>query len=305
MRPLFLELDDALEGQDHLVAEGREAGGLRIEAQDLGPSLRLWSRPPALDALRNRLRDVRAAGPELVFAGSGDFHHVAPLLIERAMETSHAEDVTVVHFDNHPDWVLFDNGMHCGSWAGRAARLPGVTRLITVGVCSDDIDRPKPQGVDLDLIADGRLELYAYRAPRGAASVDLRGRSWPTIETLGESAFADLLAERIATEAVYITIDKDVLRPEDAITNWDQGGASLALLETLIQQIAQRHRLIGADIVGDWSTPRYGGGVLPALLKRGEALLDQPWRTPDRQSARTINLAANRRLLRLFTQAGS
>ena len=306
MRPVFLDLDGAFEGQDDLVAEALDADGQQVAARDLGPALRLWSRPAALDALCERLRQARPSeGPDLVFAGSGDFHHVTPLLLRRAVEASYAGPVTVVHFDNHPDWVLFDNGLHCGSWVGRAARTPGVARLITVGVCSRDIDRPKPEGADLDLVADGRLELYAYRDPRGGRNVSLCGRDWPTVETLGETAFADLLASRIQTDAVYITVDKDVLRAEDAVTNWDQGETSLTLLETLIQRVLEDHRLIGADIVGDWSVPRYGGGLVPALLKRGEALLDQPWRGPDRPTARRLNEAVNRRLLRMFVQVAA
>ena len=306
MRPVILDLDGAFEGQDDLVAEALSADGATVAARDLGPALRLWSRPPALEALRRRLGEATSReGPDLVFTGSGDFHHVSPLLIERAIAASDAGPVTVVHFDNHPDWVLFENGLHCGSWVGQAARLPGVSRLLTVGVCSHDIDRPSPQGADLELIEDGRLELYAYREPRGAANVSLCGRDWPTIETVGEGAFVDFLASRIETDAVYITIDKDVLRAEDAITNWDQGRTSLTLLEALIQRIAQNHRLIGADIVGDWSSPRYGGGVVASLLKRGEAMLDQPWRGPDRKAALRVNEAVNRRLLRLFVQVAA
>jgi hypothetical protein len=306
MRPVFLDLDGAYDGQPTLVDEAMTMGGDCVDARDLGPSLRLWSRPASLDMLRERLRRSTAPdGPTLVFAGSGDFHHVTPLLLQRAIEASYTDPVTVIHFDNHPDWVLFENGMHCGSWVGAAARLPGVSRVVTVGVCSADIDRPKPSGADLDLIVQGRLEMYAYRDPRGGPTVTLCGRQWPTVETLGEPAFADLLMSRIATDAVYITIDKDVLRAADAVTNWDQGQTSLALLETLIQRIGENHRLIGADVVGDWSAPHYGPGLLPALLKRGEALLDQPWRGPHRQSAQQLNEAVNQRLLRLFAQVAA
>lgn len=302
LTPLLLDLDGAFENQDALVEETRAAGGGQVAARDLGPALRLWSRPAALDALRERLGRAAPASPSLVFTGSGDFHHVSPLLIERALEASWSGPVTVVHFDNHPDWVRFENGLHCGSWVGRAARAAGVAKVITVGVCSHDIDQPKPQGAQLDLVADGRLELYAYRNPRGGETVSLCGFDWPTIETLGEAAFADLLASRIDTDAVYITIDKDVLRADDAVTNWDQGQTSLSLLETLVQRVVDGHRVVGADVVGDWSAPHYGGGVVAALLKRGEALLDQPWRGPDRVLAQRVNETVNRRLLRLFVQ---
>ena len=267
MRPLFLNLDAALEAQPALRDQG---GGLTVEARDLGPALRLWSRPPALAALAERLRDraPTGAGPDLVFAGSGDFHHVTPLLIERAIAASGARSVTVAHFDNHPDWVRFDNGLHCGSWVGRAARLPRVAKVITVGVCSGDIDRPETKRADLDLVAERRVELYPYRAPDGGPILRVGDQGWPSIEAMGEGGFVDLLASRITTDAVYITIDKDVLRADDAVTNWDQGQLSLDGLERLVRGVAGRARLIGADVVGDWSPPRYGPGPLAALLKR-------------------------------------
>jgi hypothetical protein len=301
MRPLFLNLDAALEEQPALRDRG---GGLAVEARDLGPALRLWSRPPVLAALAERLRDRAPAGggPELVFAGSGDFHHVTPLLIERAIAASDAGAVTVVHFDNHPDWVRFENGLHCGSWVGRAARLPGVAKVITVGVCSGDIDRPETKRADLDLVAEQRVELYPYRAPDGGPVLRVGDQSWPSIEAMGEGGFVDFLASRIATPAIYITIDKDVLRSADAVTNWDQGRLSLEALETLVRAVAARARLIGADVVGDWSPPHYGPGPLAALLKRGEAFLDQPRGGIPAGMARRTNEATNLRLLSLFAE---
>ncbi|CAN5425262.1 arginase family protein [soil metagenome] len=299
MRPVFLNLDGALDAQRLL----RTSGGTTVEARDLGPALRLWSRPRALDALSARLRDhAPAAEPELVFAGSGDFHHVTPLLIERAIAMANCGSVTVVHFDNHPDWVRFNNGLHCGSWVGRAARLPGVAKVITVGVCSSDIDRPESKGADLELVAEGRVELYPQRAPDGGPVLRVGDQGWPSMEAMGEGGFIDLLVSRIATDAVYITIDKDVLRADDAVTNWDQGRLSLEGLEHLVRAVAARARLIGADVVGDWSPPRYGPGPLAALLKIGEAFLDQPHRGPLPETASRINEATNLRLLSLFAE---
>jgi len=307
MRAALLHLDDALGPQQSLRERVMSAGGRDLDCHDLGPALRLWSRPAALDQLAARLGEglPAAEGPRLIFAGSGDFHHVTPLLLRRACEAAGDPPVTVVHFDNHPDWVKFENGMHCGSWVGRAARLPGVARVVTVGVCSPDIDRPRSKGADLDLVIDDRVELYPYHAPHGAPGLQLCGRDWPSIESMGEAAFADFLPSRIPTEAVYVTIDKDVLRPQDASTNWDQGRTSEAFLTTLIGRIADRHRLVGADVVGDWSNAVYGGGLLPALLKRGEALLDQPWTHPDAHAARRLNEAVNLRLFDVFSQAAA
>ena len=125
MRPAVFNLDGALDGQVELRRRMMEGDGRAIEALDLGPPSRLWARPHAIAQLEARVRQCLPAadGPTLVFAGSGDFHHLTPLLVGRAVEIS-GEPVTVVHFDNHPDWVKFDRGLHCGSWVGRAARLP-------------------------------------------------------------------------------------------------------------------------------------------------------------------------------------
>jgi hypothetical protein len=306
MRAAFLHLDDALDAQGALLEAGRAAGAASVSARDLGPALRLWSRPPALDALRARLRQElpASAGAACVFAGSGDFHHVSPMLLARALEAAPGP-VTVIHFDNHPDWVKFRPGLHCGSWVGAAARQPGVKKVLTIGVCSDDIDRPQSKGADLSLVTEGRVEIYAWRAPRGGGDVALCGRRWPTIEALGEAAAIDLIAARVETPAIYVTLDKDVLRGADAITNWDQGRASLAFVTALTRRLAAAHKVIGADIVGDWSSPHYGGGLAAPVLKQGEALLDQPWRQPDRVAARRLNEGVNLQLLALFAEPSS
>jgi hypothetical protein len=303
MRPAILQLDDALARQPALAERVLAGGGRVLAARDLGPALRLWSRTATLEALRRRLADGAGADDEteVVFAGSGDFHHVTPLLLERAVARA-GEPVTVLHFDNHPDWVRFAQGRHCGSWVGRAARLPGVARVITVGVTSPDIGRARAREGDLALISEDRLDLFAWTAPDGGEAVTLGGRAWPTIAALGESAFMSRLADAVPTRAVYVTLDKDVLRPQDAVTNWDQGQASLDFVTAAIRCACAGRRLVGADVVGDWSRPVYGGGPAAWLLKQGEALLDQPWGRPEPKDASAVNETTNLRLLALFAE---
>ena len=302
MRPLILQLDDALERQGTLARRVREAGGQVLAAGDLGPAFRLWSRASTLEAVRRRLDEIAAPAQPglLVFAGSGDFHHVTPLLIARATPAA-AEPLTVLHFDNHPDWVRHARGRHCGSWVGEAARLPGVAKVVTIGVCSPDVGRRGSRRGDLALVGEERLDLYAWQAPDGGDEVALEGRRWPTIAALGEAAFIERLASEIPTRALYVTIDKDVLAARDAVTNWDQGRASVDFLIAAIQAAADGRRVVGADVVGDWSKPVYGRGPVAWALKRGEALLDQPWTRPQPDAASAVNEAANLRLLGLFS----
>ena len=98
---------------------------------------------------------------------------------------------------------------------------------------------------------------------------------------------------------MYVTIDKDALRPADAITNWDQGELSLQGLAGLVRGLARDHDIVGADVVGDWSTPQYTRGV-DGWLKRAEAFMDQPRRPAGNQVA--VNELANEFLLRLFAE---
>src|SRR5579885_3487157 len=71
-----------------------------LDLHDLGPALRLWSRQRHIDAARERIAQANIPQRTVAFFGSGDYHHLAALLIERVREP-----LAVLHIDNHPDWV--------------------------------------------------------------------------------------------------------------------------------------------------------------------------------------------------------
>ncbi len=314
MQLCVLHLDDALELQPDFINACEQAQARFISARDKGSELRLWGRPRELDTLRRNLAAQLSKGTAsapLCFMGSGDFHHVSSLLLPIALERQSAP-VTLLHFDNHPDWVNFCKGTHCGSWVNRAAEHPQVAKIITIGVCSHDLRLPELKGANLDLLKE-KLELYPYQhAPsrvRGqygkTPSYEQIGNElhWKSINDMGEQNFIDHLLSRIPTESVYLTIDKDVLLRDDAITNWDQGRMHLPYLLSLIREISRRHRLIGADVTGDYSTPSYSGSLCTRLLKRGEIFLDQSHRKPDLGIAAHINSVANHALLEVLSEA--
>ena len=199
MTPVLLHLDNALSYQPGLAEQVRAANGREIDAQEIGAHFRLWARHKQIDEVRGVLRKLpRDPRGTIVFTGSGDFHHVSALLIERAIEVSDASQVTIIHFDNHPDWVRFDRGLHCGSWVSRAARLRGVSQVITVGVCSRDIHKPESKSADLSLLQDGLVKMCAYTTDSRQKLDD----EWPTIEALGERGFADFLVRAIAGQTL-------------------------------------------------------------------------------------------------------
>ena len=54
-------------------------------------------------------------------------------------------------------------------------------------------------------------------------------------------------------EPVYLSIDKDVLNPDSAIPDWDQGYICLDALKRLHASIFKNEKVIGMDICGEYS----------------------------------------------------
>ena len=305
MKLHLLHLDDALLTQPDFMARCERESARAIEATQEGSLIRLWGKNAKLDTLAAKLNDGFAASgdePKLCFMGSGDFHHVSALLIEETL-AKQTDPITVIHFDNHPDWVRFNGGMHCGSWVNRASAHPMVERVVTIGVASGDLTNPDWKGASLNLLRDGALELFPYSRQTsrvrhaygaGASHTQLaKNIQWQTIAQMGEEMFTDFLLTRIPTKSVYVTIDKDVLTRDDAETNWDQGEMRLDYLLALLTAIGKQHTIIGADVTGDYSLPHYTGSRLARFKKRAEIYLDQPQHKRDARAAAALNTASN------------
>ena len=279
----ILDTDGSVDA-NALVSVAPWASVTRVDLRDLGPSLRLWSRGKNIDAARARIAAVADRRPSITFMGSGDFHHLATLLVERV-----EEPFTLLHFDNHPDWVRLAPRWHCGSWVNRVLALPNVQRVITVGCCSDDLVDPGRKGGNLPALDAGRLALFPWQ--HGASHVRRRltdgpGHTWRdghihwrNLAAMPMQQAIDAVLAAIPTEAIWITLDKDVLPESEALTNWDQGQMPLAALLAMLRAAGQSKRALGADICGEYSPPRHAN-----WLKRIESKMDQPARdAADRQ----------------------
>ncbi|HJT97747.1 MAG TPA: hypothetical protein VJ696_05470, partial [Rhodanobacteraceae bacterium] len=211
--------------------------------------------------------------------------------------------------DNHPDFVRLAPRWHCGAWINRALELPRLARAITIGPCSDDLVDPGLKGGNLGALGSGRLVLFPWhhqpsRAWRRVA--DGPGHRWSRRflhwRNLGESrrdeAVAAVLAA-IPTDAVWISIDKDVLPENEVVTNWDQGSMPLDALLAFIRSIGASRRVIGADLCGEYARADGLG-----LVRRIEARLDQPHRAVD-AAALAANERVNRALLAALAKAAS
>lgn len=300
----LLELDDSLTAQSTLRDSAAWTSVETLPMRDLAQPLRLWSRATMMQRARARMAKTATDTPAVTMIGSGDFHHLALLLIERVREP-----VTVIHFDNHPDWVRWAPRWHCGSWVNAALQLEHVSKIITLGPCSDDLVRPQLKGGNLGALATGKLVLLPWR--HAPSRVWGRVADGPghrqddghlTWRNLADASIADNLAfilNQIGTDAIWLTIDKDVLPESEALTNWDQGQMPLRALLDLIAGIGACKRIVGADICGEFSLP-----ALRNPLKRIESRIDRPQRSAD--AARLAhNEAVNRELLGTIWRAAA
>lgn len=197
---------------------------------------------PVLDALK----------PPVIFLGSGDYHHVSYLLIERLRTLG--RQLQVVVFDNHPDNMQYPFGIHCGSWVWHVSRLPFVARVHVVGITSTDVEGAHLLENHLPPLYSGKVRYWCLQRKLSAMkTLGIRhSRSFPSQASLFD-AFDDAIAA--SGEPIYLSIDKDVLAADVVRTNWDQGSMRLKELTYAIRRF--EGRLIGSDVTGDVSSYRY------------------------------------------------
>lgn len=285
--PLVLDLDGSLRG-----LEGTQVIPLAgwQEAIRFGCGLAVWRR------FETFLRERMPSRYGTVLMGSGDYHHLSHLLLKCL---DRGEEFDVVVFDNHPDNMRFPFGIHCGSWVRHAANLPQVKTIHVLGICSQDVGWRHAWENYLAPIYRGRVHYWTLGVDTAWARGLGLGKGFHAF-----SAAADLIDAftcRLAGSAtpVYLSIDKDVLAPEVARTNWDQGRLGLDDIGRVVASLAGR--LVGSDITGEISIHQYRSRWKRWL----SALDDQPAVAPEALARwQAQQLEVNRQLLAWIAAAG-
>lgn len=217
-------------------------------------------------ALRRRISDSLVAGEKNypTFLGSGDFHHISEILTSQIREPA-----CLIVFDFHPDWDTLPPRFACGCWVTQALKNKNISKCILIGAASSDLSFPALQTANLDELADNRLEIYPWRhkpsriylrrLPENRSIAARRGlfsneATWHQLEKENLTDFTLKLIKGLPTRRVYISIDKDCLDKEYALTNWEEGLLSLKQLLTMIRLMAKELDIIGLDVTGDYST---------------------------------------------------
>jgi hypothetical protein len=236
VRSVHLNLDDAWPS-----LEGFET----LDVRRWGPKLRYHGRRAEVDQFYEEMRDRLSP---FVLYGSGDFHYLAGVLLRRV-----TEPVTVVSFDNHPDWDIRPPYWACGGWVNRALELPNVERVSVWGCGNFELRFPSRLFANRKALRSGRLEVHAWaerQPPAVCERFDCMTReNW-------KERF-ERFAEGLSGQNVYVTVDLDCLREEEAITNWENGLFTAEDIAWAISRLHALARVSGGDLCGPYSPPRY------------------------------------------------
>jgi hypothetical protein len=265
-----LDLDGALDGTDFVRTQ---------TARAWGPKLRYLARWRDIDAFDS---SIAASLPPFVLYGSGDFHHLTAVFLRRI-----ASPVTVISFDNHPDWDIRPPRWSCGGWVNRALDLPHVQRVSVWGCGNFELSFPSNLFASRSGLRSQRLEVHAW-AERQPTAVR---RRFPCMTREDWRQRFSHFARSLTTSDVYVTVDIDCLRAEEAVSNWENGLFAAVDVAWAIAELRSRSHLVAGDICGPWSAPVYAHS-----LQRLAGWWDHPKPPSNIAAAQQINLPALRTL---------
>ena len=259
-----------------------------VDAREWGPRLR-FSAPPHLIAEFYREHEKNLAVPFLLY-GSGDFHYLTALRLRRV-----AGSAVLVSFDNHPDWDVRPPKWGCGGWVNRALELPHIEHVAVWGCGNFECWWPHQIFGNRRAERAGILEVHPWADDR---PVKDRQRKGAILAGNWRDRF-EQFSKNLADKTIYVTIDLDCLRIEEAVTNWESGRFSVADLQWALETLHESCRIVGGDICGAYSPPKYA-----RRKQRFAAEFDHPKiRLPDEDKIRAINLATLEKLWPLLAQS--
>jgi len=257
-----------------------------VDAREWGPQLR-FSVPQRLIDKFYREFEPRLA--PFVLYGSGDFHYLTALWVRRV-----AEPVLVVSFDNHPDWDIRPPKWCCGGWINRALELPQVQRVSVWGCGNFECWWPQQIFGNRRAERMGKLEVHPWADERPAKDRQRRG----AILRDNWRQHFDAFVKKLSGATVYVTIDLDCLRVEEAVTNWENGRFTILDLAWALAKLRDTCRTVAGDICGAFSMPAYA-----RWKQRFASEIDHPKLSrPDLEQAREINHSALEKLWPLLTE---
>ena len=278
-RAIHLNLDDAWPSDS--------LGLPVVDARDWGPRLR-FSAPPRV--VERFFAEVQPKLSPFILYGSGDFHHLSGLWIRRLDRPA-----VLVSFDNHPDWDIRPPKWCCGSWVNRALEWPQVERVSVWGCGNFECWWPGSLFGNRKAERTGSLEVHPWADDRNEKDRQRRGA---ILKENWQAKFIQFVAALEQAAEVYVTIDMDCLRAEDAATSWENGRYSTGDVIWALQTLRGRAHIVAGDICGAWSPPRFARWKQKFASGMDHPKLDHP--TPEEMLR--INQASLTKLWPALTQ---
>lgn len=173
------------------------------------------------DADENKRLAAFAKG--IHFIDSGNYHYMSAIITDMIKEP-----FSLVVLDHHPDMQppMFGDILSCGGWVMRVIENnPYVKDIHVIGADRNLIEK-------LDKNDAKRVSFYDVS--------DVRDK-------LPETQYP-----------VFLSIDKDVVRREELVTNWDQGEMTKDELISFIKELFDRREVLGVDICGECAPDQEG-----------------------------------------------
>lgn len=216
-----------------------------IDLRSWGPKLRYLGRRADVEAFWLTVREQLG---RFVLYGSGDFHYLAGVFLRRVTSA-----VTLISFDNHPDWDVRPPHWACGGWINRALEMPIVRKAVVWGCGNFELAMPSRWFANRRALRAGRLEVHAW-AERQKPGVR---RRFDCMTRQNWRERFERFVESVAGQDVYVTIDLDCLRNEEAVTNWENGLFTAQDVAWALGVLRANAWLVAGDLCGAYSPPTY------------------------------------------------
>ena len=171
-------------------------------------------------AIRKKIADAGTRTAQGIhFFDNGNYHYMSKIWTDMVQEPFSLEV-----FDHHPDMQepRFGNILSCGGWVKKVLEENKfIDNVVIIGV-ADHLAEEIPPHEKVTIIRESEIANHTFHIPHFTSPLPL-----------------------------YISIDKDVLSPAYAATNWDQGSLDVATLKKIIAGLAASNRIIGVDICGE------------------------------------------------------
>ena len=161
------------------------------------------------------------------FIDSGNYHYMSAIMLDMLKEP-----FSLIVLDHHPDMQppMFGDILSCGGWVldvlnnnpfVRDVHIIGADKKLIEKLEEADVKRVKFYGIeDVIKVDESENKKFSINIP--------------------ETAFP-----------VYLSLDKDVIRRDELVTNWDQGEATIEQIFSFMKELLHSRDVIGFDICGE------------------------------------------------------